>query len=106
MPAADYVRFTSARGFMSVLAELPEAALAELGAEAAAIRIAPAAALLPVPVTGDDDPLTEQEVATAVTRHTAEVHERVGFKKVPWQRRAALEFGAIDLAPAKASGTV
>ncbi len=47
-----------------------------------------------------------KEVATAVTRHTAEVHERAGFKKVPWQRRAALEFGAIDLAPAKASGTV
>ena len=65
LPAADYVRFTSARGFMSVSAELPEAALAELGAEAAAIRIAPAAALLPVPVAGDDDPLTEQEVASA-----------------------------------------
>lgn len=47
-----------------------------------------------------------KEVATAVTRHVAEVHERAGFKKVPWQRRAALEFGAIDLAPAKASGTV
>ncbi|KKM87382.1 hypothetical protein LCGC14_1269510, partial [marine sediment metagenome] len=47
-----------------------------------------------------------KEVATAVTRHTAEVHERAGFKKVPWQRRAAMEFGAIDLAPAKASGTV
>jgi len=47
-----------------------------------------------------------KEVATAVTRHVAEVHERAGFKKVPWQRRAALEFGSIELAPAKASGTV
>ena len=65
LPAADYVRFTSARGFMSVSAAFPEAALAELGADSAAIRIARAAALLPVPVAGDEDPLTEQEVASA-----------------------------------------
>lgn len=47
-----------------------------------------------------------REVATAVTRHTAEVMERAGARAVRWQRRAALEFGAIDLSPAKAGGTV
>ncbi len=65
LPAEDYVRFTSARGFMSVSAQVSETALAALGADAAKLRIAPAAALLPVPVAGDDDPLTEQEVAGA-----------------------------------------
>lgn len=46
-----------------------------------------------------------RQVATASTRHQAEVHERGGFKKTPWNRRAVAEFGVLDLTPSGAGGS-
>ncbi len=36
-------------------------------------------------------------VAFATTKHTQEIQERSGFRATPWQRRAALEHGAVPM---------
>ena len=65
LPAADHVTFVESRGFMSVSARITESDLARLGAAEARIEVAANATLLPVPVEGDPNPLTEQEIALA-----------------------------------------
>ena len=44
-----------------------------------------------------------EAVGTAMSRHSVEIHERGGFKAVPWRRRQALQHGAIDLIQARRS---
>lgn len=65
LPADGLVTFVESRGFMSVSARILESDLARLGAAEARIVVAANATLLPVPVAGDPDPLTEQEIALA-----------------------------------------
>ncbi len=65
LPADGHVTFVENRGFMSVSARISESDLARLGAAEARIEVAANATLLPVPVAGDPNPLTEQEIALA-----------------------------------------
>ncbi len=72
--AGDHLHFIESRGFMAVSAQIREADLTALGAELghasgtaprAVIRIADNASLIPMPVEGDPNPLTEKEIAYA-----------------------------------------
>ncbi len=65
LPADSHVAFVESRGFTSVSARILESDLARLGATEARIEVAANATLLPVPVAGDPDPLTEREIALA-----------------------------------------
>ncbi len=76
LPAGDHVSFIETRGFTAVSAHITRPALARLGGEKAVIRIGENASLLPVPVAGDPDPLTDKEIAYAtqsLRRHGASV---------------------------------
>lgn len=64
-PAAEHVTFVESRGFMSVAAVILEKDLAALGGTDAVIKVASNASMLPEPVAGDPNPLTEQEIAYA-----------------------------------------
>ncbi len=60
--AAQHVRIrTSRAGHAAVVIEIPTQALAQLGAREAAIAVGPDVTLAPIPVAGDEDPMTEQE---------------------------------------------
>ncbi len=65
LPAAEHVTFKEHRGYTAVSARLPENVLAELGAVSATIEVGADASLLPVPRSGDPDPLTADEIAHA-----------------------------------------
>lgn len=73
LPAADHLRIGTLIGFTSVTMSLPEGERAELagalGAEPAdvqlAVEVGPGVSLVPVPVAGDPDPQSEQEIALA-----------------------------------------
>lgn len=63
VPAAEHVSFVESRGFMAIAAVIDERHLSALGGTDAVITVGEAASLLPVPVAGDPDPLTEAEIA-------------------------------------------
>ncbi len=63
LPVTENVRFIGSRGFMAAAALIPAKFLK--GAASAAITIAENASLVPVPVTGDDFPLTDEEITKA-----------------------------------------
>jgi len=63
LPAADHVRVTSARSFTAVRVELTERKLRELGGVSVAVTVDKGMSLIPVPKTGDLNPITEDEVA-------------------------------------------
>lgn len=63
---ADLVRFTSNRGFTSVLAAIDEKALRDLGATNPTLEVADSATLVPAPEAGDSNPITAEEVAMAI----------------------------------------
>jgi hypothetical protein len=65
LDATRYLAFVGDRGFTSVTARLPAAALAGLAAAAVAIEVGRDASLLPAPKAGDDNPQGEDEVALA-----------------------------------------
>jgi hypothetical protein len=65
LDASRYLTFVDDRGFTSVTARLPAAALAGLDAAAVAIEVGWDASLLPVPKAGDDNPQGVDEVALA-----------------------------------------
>ncbi len=65
--AQDLIRISSNRGFTSVVAEIDETTLEQLGAVSAALEAAGNVTLIPVPEAGDHYPITEQEIANAVT---------------------------------------
>jgi hypothetical protein len=73
--AANVLRFESLGGFSSVRASVPEAVLRKLGAVGAGIEVGARAVLIPEPVPGDPDPLTEQEVALAAGPLRAAAHD-------------------------------
>jgi len=62
IPAAPHIRIrTSRAGHTAVVIEMPEAALAQLGARKAAVTVGPQVTLAPIPVAGDENPLSDQE---------------------------------------------
>ncbi len=65
LPAAEHVTFVEARGFMAVSVFIEQAQLKRLGSLDATIRIGANASMLPAPVAGDPDPLSEKEIAYA-----------------------------------------
>lgn len=65
LPAGEHLTFVESRGFMAVAAVTTLAALEELGAVKAVVRVSKTASLLPVPVPGDPNPLTPKEIAYA-----------------------------------------
>jgi hypothetical protein len=56
---------TVTRGQYALRISLPQDMLAAMGSRDAAIVVAPLASAIPVPVVGDPNPLTEQEIALA-----------------------------------------
>jgi len=63
VPAAGHVRVTAERSFTAVKVELSTDALSALGAIKAGLSVAEGVSLVPVPVAGDRDPITERELA-------------------------------------------
>lgn len=71
--AAPFLRFSSARGFTAVTAEISAADLRKLGLAEIAVEIGPEVSLLPVAGDVDPDPQMEDEivVATGAARNAA-----------------------------------
>lgn len=69
--ANNLIQLSSNRGFTSVVAQIDESTLEQLGAAldvngAAGLEVAGGATLIPAPIPGDDKPITEAEVAQAI----------------------------------------
>ena len=67
--AEAQARFTSLRGQFAMAIEVPRAVLAAHGSVNAAIAVERTAFLSPVPVAGDDSPITLGEVRAVLGRH-------------------------------------
>ncbi len=65
LPAGDHVTFRSQRGYSAVSAVIRRDALTALGGVSAKIVTAKGAALIPEPVPGDPNPISEAEIAFA-----------------------------------------
>ena len=65
VPAEAMADLRSEIGFSSVTISIPEAKLKALGVVDASIEVAPMTTALPVPVAGDPDPQTPEEIALA-----------------------------------------
>lgn len=65
LPAAPFLRFTSARGFAAVEVALPAAQLRALGLTAAAVEVGRDVSLVPVVAGADPDPQSTEEIAAA-----------------------------------------
>lgn len=65
VPAMDSVAFSSARGYSSVRAIIPRDVITAHGGVSAKIVAAVGASLVPEPVAGDDNPISEAELAFA-----------------------------------------
>lgn len=63
LPAGEHMSFIENRGFMSVAASLEMGRLVALGAKEAKLVVWEGASLIPVPVAGDPNPLTPEEIA-------------------------------------------
>ncbi len=63
LPAGEHMTFVENRGFMSVAASVETARLVALGAKDAKLVVWEGASLIPVPVAGDPNPLTPEEIA-------------------------------------------
>ena len=67
--AEAQARFTSLRGQFAMAIEVPRAVLAVHGALSGAVAVEKTAFLSPVPVAGDDSPITLGEVRAVLGRH-------------------------------------
>jgi len=65
LPAGDRIDFEAERGYWSVKVSLPEDTLADLGAVRVAVEVGAGMSLVPLPLSGDFRPQSEQEVALA-----------------------------------------
>jgi hypothetical protein len=65
LDASGLVEFRTAYGYTAVRVELAQGALAAWAPVSVAIEVGPRAALLPVPIAGDPDPLSDEEIALA-----------------------------------------
>jgi hypothetical protein len=65
LPAGDLLNIRTRIGFTSVRISLAQEKLRALGAVSVAIEVAPMTSILPLPVAGDPDPLSAQEIALA-----------------------------------------
>jgi hypothetical protein len=75
---AARARFTSLRGQFAMAIDVPRAVLEAHGASGAAIFVEKTAFLSPVPVAGDDSPITVGEVRAVLGRH---VSVAAGFER-------------------------
>lgn len=66
IPAAPYLRFTSARGFTAVDVELPAGILRDLGLTQVAVMVGEDVSLVPTAEAADPNPQTTDEIATAI----------------------------------------
>lgn len=82
------IRFSSVRGFTMVRATIPTEVVAKHGIKEARLVAHPGAALVPVPVAGDPNPITEAELAFA-TRSLREHGEQI-VDNTPDAQAAAL----------------
>jgi hypothetical protein len=74
LPGNGLVSLRSMIGFTSIRISLPEAKLKALGAVSVAVEVAPMTSIAPVPVAGDPNPQTSEELAyaTGTMRRLAE----------------------------------
>ncbi|MFI4987327.1 MAG: hypothetical protein ACHQF3_07785 [Alphaproteobacteria bacterium] len=63
LPAAPYLRMSSARGYSAVTASVAEGVRARLGAATLALEVGPHVTLVPVASAGDPEPVTAAESA-------------------------------------------
>jgi len=63
LPAKGRVKLTARRSFTAVSLSVAEADLKTIGAEAVTVSVGEGVSLVPVPVVGDQDPITEEELA-------------------------------------------
>lgn len=74
LPGADHLTITTARGVAAVRIAISQGALDALGAVSAAVQVGPRASLVPIPVLGDPNPQSPEEIdaATGPLRVVAE----------------------------------
>ncbi|MFQ5958167.1 MAG: hypothetical protein ACE5LF_02245 [Alphaproteobacteria bacterium] len=65
LPGAEHLSITSQRAYNAVKISMSRGALEALGAVRAAVEVGPKVSLVPVPVVGDPDPQSAQEIAAA-----------------------------------------
>ena len=65
LSGAEHLAITSKRGYNAVEISISRRALEALGAVRAAVEVGPKVSLVPVPVVGDTDPQSAQEIAAA-----------------------------------------
>jgi len=63
LPAKGRVTLTARRSFTAVSLSVTEAALVSMSAESVKVSVGEGVSLVPVPVIGDPDPITEEELA-------------------------------------------
>ena len=62
LPASEHVNITTARSFTAVRVEITERKLRELGGVKVALTVGSGVSLLPEPVPGDRNPITQHEI--------------------------------------------
>ena len=100
MEAGGLVEFRSRYGYTAIEARLSLDRLTEIPPATLALEVTPRAALLPVAKAGDQDPLTEQEIATATGpwRLAAEAIMERNSKGVTGARTAMRLINALPIA--------
>jgi len=63
LPAKGRVKLTARRSFTAVSLTVAETDLRALGGETVSVRVGEGVSLVPVPVVGDQDPITKEELA-------------------------------------------
>lgn len=98
LPAEEHLRVESYGGYSAVRVSLAEAEAARLGAVAVSVEAGPAASLVPVPVAGDPDPLSETELALAtgpLRGAAAALFDRPGSPRADAARLTSLLINAL-----------
>lgn len=98
LPASDAVSFQSVRGYAMVRALVRAQTLASLGAVSARLDVAKGAALVPVPEPGDNNPISEAEMAFA-TRSLREHGEEIVDAKPAAQAATIVNRLATTIVP-------
>lgn len=99
LPASDHVAFLETRGFMAITVVIDEGELQKLGSLDASIRVGDHASMIPEPVPGDPNPLTEKEIAYA-TSSLRQMGNEIVDKK-PSARSARLLTRVMNTMPSR-----
>lgn len=98
LPAGPYLRFESQGGYSSVRASLAQDSLRALGGAAASLEVGALAVLVPEPVPGDPDPLSELEIALATGPLRAaaqDLFDRAGNQRADAARLTSVLINAL-----------